>query len=62
MIAAQYRNIRDWSAQFDKAPLDTRKMILARLIEKITVDRNYNIEIHFYVTLDDFYGTETSAS
>ena len=37
-------------------------MILARMIEKITVDRDYNIEIHFYVTVEDFDGKEASAS
>ena len=38
----QYKEIRDWAAQFDAASLDTKKMILARLIEKITVDRDAN--------------------
>ena len=53
-LSAQYKSIQSWAAEFDKAPVDTRKMILARLIEKITVDRNYNIEIHFIVSLEDF--------
>lgn len=52
----QYKEIRDWAAQFDAASLDTKKMILARLIEKITVDRDYNIEIFYYVTVEDFNG------
>ena len=50
----QYKDIRDWSKQFDKAPAETQKMILARLIEKVTVDRNYNIEIHYFITPEDF--------
>ena len=29
-------------------------MILARIIEKITVDKNYNISIYFFLTLEDF--------
>ena len=37
-------------------------MILARMIERITVDRDYNIEIHFYVTVDDFDGKVASVS
>ena len=61
-LATQYQNIRSWAAQFDKAPLDTQKMILARLIEKITVDRYYNIEIHYFVTPEDFSGTIIAAS
>ena len=56
LLSTRYKNIRDWAAEFDKSPLDTQKMILSRLIEKITVDRDYNIEIHFFVTLEDFTG------
>ena len=61
-LEEQYKNIRSWAAEFDKAPTDARKMILARLIEKITVDRDYNIDIHFYVTPEDFEGLATEAS
>ena len=53
---AQYKEIRDWATQFDSASRDTKKMILARLIEKITVDRDYNTEIFYYVTVEDFNG------
>ncbi len=56
MLVARYKNIKSWATELDKAPLDTQKMILSRLIEKITVDKNYNIEIHFYVTMEDFDG------
>ena len=59
-MATQYESIRDWAEQFDRAEPDTQKMILARLIEKITVDRDYNIEIHFFVTLEDFLGREAA--
>ena len=62
LLASQYNHIRDWAKQFENAPADTQKMILARLIEKITVDREYNIDIHFYVTLDDFCGVTKAAS
>ena len=54
----RYKDIRDWSKQFDLLPPETKKMILARMIEKITVDRDYNIEIHYYITQEDFYGSE----
>ena len=61
-LEEQYKNIRSWSAEFDKAPTDARKMILARLIDKITVDRDYNIDIHFYVIPEDFGDLATEAS
>ncbi len=60
--ATHYKNIQDWAAKFEGAPLDIKKMILARMIERITVDRDYNIEIHFFVTVEDFDGKVASAS
>ncbi len=41
---------------FDEATTDAKKMILARLIEKITITRGYHITIQFFVTPEDFYG------
>lgn len=53
-LSEQYQNISDWAAEFDLATNDEKKMILARLIQKITVDRDYHITITFYVSLADF--------
>ena len=61
-LATRFKSIKNWMAMFDVVDNDMKKMILARLIEKITVDRNYNIEIHFFVTLEDFNGIAESQS
>ena len=53
-LAEQYRQIADWAEEFGAANNDTKKMILARIIEKITVDRNYHITMTFFTTEDDF--------
>ena len=53
-LAEQYRNISDWAKEFDGAENDTKKMILARIIEKITVDRNYHLTISFFVSREEF--------
>lgn len=53
--------IRNWAEEFDRADNDTKKMILAHLIEKITVDKDYHLNIVFYVAEDSFremIGTE----
>ena len=39
---------------FDAAGVDEKKMILSRIIGKIIVNRNYDITIYFFLTLDDF--------
>ncbi len=53
-LMAQYQSISDWASEFETAENDTKKMILARIIEKITVDRNYNLHFKFFVTEQDF--------
>lgn len=54
MLAEQYQNILTWSSEFDQAEPDCKKMILARLIRKITVNRDYTITIDFYITEEQF--------
>ena len=53
-LAEQYRQIGNWADEFESASNDTKKMILARIIEKITVDRNYHITMTFFITEDGF--------
>lgn len=63
-LSQQYRSITDWAEEFDAADNDNKKMILARIIEKITVDRNYHLNITFFVTEESFQekvGIEQSA-
>ena len=61
-LKEQYKHISDWAREFDACTLDEKKMILARIIEKITVDRHYHITIRFYVSLEDFDGVKTDGS
>ncbi len=53
-LSDQYRHISDWAEEFAAANADARKMILARIIERITVDRDYHINITFFVTEASF--------
>ena len=36
-LSSQIQQIHDWAGEFDSANNDTKKMILARMIERITV-------------------------
>lgn len=53
-LGEQYSNIRSWADEFMQADPDHKKMILSRLIQSITVDRNYHITINFFISLEDF--------
>lgn len=56
-LSSQIHQIHDWAGEFDSANNDTKKMILARMIEKITVDRHYNIIIRFFISPESFEGS-----
>lgn len=48
-----------WDTAFTQCTTDEKKMLMARLINKITVDKNYRITIDFRVSFDEFYGNDT---
>ena len=58
----QFASIVNWAEIFDSAPVDTQKMILARLIQRIDIGRGYEIAIKFYVTMEDFFGNGGDAA
>jgi len=53
-LTEQYNHITDWAKEFDGATTDEKKMILARIIERVTVDRDYHITITFFISSEDF--------
>ena len=61
-LGNQYQNIKSWASEFDRASAEQQKMILAKLIERITVDRNYNIHIYFFITQDEFRQTASTVT
>ena len=59
-LSSQIQQIHDWTGEFGSANNDTKKMILARMIEKITVDRQYNIVIRFFISPESFEGSSAT--
>lgn len=53
-LMEQYAAVADWKSVFFDAPDDVKKMILARLIRKITVDKEYHLTIDFFISSDEF--------
>ena len=49
----QFSRITAWRDEFDGADVETKKMILARIIEKITIEKGYKIHISFYLTREE---------
>lgn len=48
-----FSRITAWREEFDTADVETKKMILARIIQKITIEKGYKIHIHFYLTREE---------
>ena len=53
-LTEQYKYVKDWADKLQYAPDDLKKLIIARFIDRITVDRNYKITIYFYISSDSF--------
>ena len=61
-LSEQYKHISDWAAEFDQCTNDEKKMILARIIERITIDKDYHITITFFVSYEDFMKGSTGTN
>ena len=48
--------IRPWADAFDSAKLETRRMIIAALIDRIIVESDYSLDIHFRISVEQFLG------
>ena len=53
-LSSQYQSIMEWADTYDLMQRDEKKMVLAHLIERIEVRRDYYISVTFYVALEDF--------
>ena len=47
----QLEQVLEWAAIFDITSLETKRMILARIIERVTVSKGYKIHIEFKLTM-----------
>ena len=53
---AQIDEMLSWADCYDKANIETRHMIIARIIERVEVRANRKIHIKFRISLDQFLG------
>ena len=54
------RKTLEWAEMFDNAPRETKQMILAELIERVEVRRNYEITVKFKLTANQFLNPDTN--
>ena len=49
-MCEQFSNITAWAAEFDQVDIEQKKMILVKIIERITIEKDYKIHIQFFFT------------
>lgn len=50
----QYHQVLDWSELYDKSTTEAKKMILAQLIDRVTIKKGYQVDIAFSVSYEQF--------
>lgn len=53
-MSCQYEKIQGWQEIFDNADTDVKRMIIAQLIQKVTVYRDYELDIDFNIDIESF--------
>jgi len=52
----EVKMIRTWAETFETASLETKRTIIAALIDRIVVSDDYSLDIHFRVTAAQYLG------
>ena len=60
LLTTRLKDIIDWGDKFDTMTAEEQNAILKQLIERIDVTQDYNINITFAVSLEDFFGEESN--
>ena len=53
-IRHEYDQIRSWADLYDKSTFEAKKMIISQFIKAVRVHRNYEIEVDFNVSFEEF--------
>ena len=52
----EIETIRSWAEMFENSSLETKRSIISALIKKIIVNSDYNLDIHFRITAQQYLG------
>ena len=47
-------DLLSWADTFDEANAETKHMIIARLVERIEINHNYEVEIKFRISVEQY--------
>ena len=52
--AQEVANLLSWADTFDDANAETKHMIIARLVERIEINHDYEVEIKFRISVEQY--------
>jgi site-specific DNA recombinase len=53
-LSQQFDNLRTWADMYDECDMETKKMILSRIMKSVRVRRDYEIEIDLTIDCQQF--------
>ena len=53
-ISSQYEKLVSWAELYDTASMEAKKMIVNQLIKRVDVGRNYQVNITFNFSYEQF--------
>lgn len=53
-ILPDYKRFKGWAREFQKMSFERKKVVVSQLVDKVTVKANYEIEIQFNMTYEQF--------
>ena len=60
-MTKQFGQLQSWSVLYDSAELPVKKMIASELIRRVTVHRDYRLDIQFNISYEQFIGADGKA-
>lgn len=53
-IEREYNNVIKWAGIYENADLPTKQIIIAHLIDSVSVKKGYKLNVNFKISLDQF--------
>lgn len=53
-VTKEVADLLSWAKTFDKANAETKYMIIARLVEQIEINHDYEVEIKFRISVEQY--------
>jgi hypothetical protein len=54
-VQGEYEQLISWAEMYDNCTFEAKKMIVAQFVKKVSVRRDYEIDIEFNVSFDEFH-------